>query len=209
MKNGKKAVFLDKDGTLVENVPYNADPRVMTLLAGAREGLQSLRDGGFQFVVISNQSGVARGYFRERELLRVKRRLRTMFSEIGVPLLGFYYCPHAPDGVLPDYAITCSCRKPAPGLLLDAARRHGIDLSRSWLVGDILDDVEAGHRAGCRSILLQNNHETEWVMTETRVPDFTASDLVEAASIILSAHELSQTAVTEGVYGCTLAQSHR
>ena len=103
-----------------------------------------------------------------------------------VPLGGFYYCPHYPAGTVSRYAIACACRKPAPGMLLRALREHDLDAERSWLVGDILDDVEAGRRAGCRTVLLDNGHETEWVRSPPRTPDLVAADLADAARLILA-----------------------
>ena len=181
-----KAVFLDKDGTLVENVPYNVDPSRMRLARGA-EGLPMLHRAGYRLIVVSNQSGVARGYFAEDALRPVERRLAELLHEAGVPLAGFYYCPHHPKGVVPAYALACACRKPAPGLIAQAAREHRIDLSRSWLVGDILDDVEAGRRAGCRTVLIDNGNETEWLLSAPRRPHHLAPDLAAAARLILGA----------------------
>ena len=178
------AVFLDKDGTLVEDVPYNVDPGRIRLAPGAAEGLRLLHRAGYRLFVVSNQSGVARGYFPERALTAVAERLRHLLAGCAVPLAGFYYCPHHPAGAVEEHAVVCACRKPAPGLLLRAAREHGVDLARSWLVGDILDDVEAGRRAGCRTILVDNGHETEWVLRPERVPHRIASDLLDAARLI-------------------------
>ncbi len=180
----RRAVFLDKDGTLVEDVPYNVDPARIRLTAGAVEGLRALHAAGYRLVVISNQSGVARGYFPEAALAAVEGRLRELLHAAGVPLAGFYYCPHHPHGVVPAYAVACGCRKPAPGLIERAAREHGLDLARSWFVGDILDDVQAGRAAGCTTVLLDNGHETEWVLTPERRPHHTAADLAEAAALI-------------------------
>ena len=181
---GRRAVFLDKDGTLVEDVPYNVDPAQVRLMPGAAEGLRLLVAAGYRLVVVSNQSGVARGYFAEEALAAVETRLRQLLEEVGVCLGGFYYCPHHPQGCVAGYAIACDCRKPQPGLVVRAAQEHGLDLSQSWFVGDILDDVEAGRRAGCRTVFLDNGHETEWVMTPERQPHFTAPDLIAAARII-------------------------
>ncbi len=183
------AVFLDKDGTLVEDVPYNVDPSRIRLATGVAEGVRRLHTMGYKLVVISNQSGVARGYFPEEALIAVEERLRDLLGKLDVPLSGFYYCPHHPDGSVRAYASACDCRKPKPGMLLNAAQEHGIDLAHSWLVGDILDDVEAGRRAGCRTILVDNGHETEWRTSRDRTPDRLAADLVEAAHIILSVSE--------------------
>jgi D-glycero-D-manno-heptose 1,7-bisphosphate phosphatase len=187
MDDRRAAVFLDKDGTLVVDVPYNVAPERICLTDGALEGLQALHAGGYLLIVVSNQSGVARGLFQERALGAVEMKLRVLFGADRVPLAGFYYCPHHPDGSVERYAIDCRCRKPAAGMLSQAAREHGIDLTRSWLVGDILHDIEAGRRAGCRTVLLDVGHETEWDLTPDRVPHHTADDLAEAARVILAA----------------------
>jgi histidinol-phosphate phosphatase family protein len=131
--------------------------------------------------VISNQSGVARGLFAEEALEGVRGRLRQLLADVGVPLDGFFYCPHHPEGNVPRYAVTCGCRKPEPGMILAAAREHGIVLDHSWFIGDILDDVEAGRRAGCRTALIDNGNETEWRRSPLRTPDLVAADLAEAA----------------------------
>jgi D-glycero-D-manno-heptose 1,7-bisphosphate phosphatase len=182
----QRAVFLDKDGTLIEEVPYNVDPALIRFLPGTADGLCALHAAGFRLIVVSNQSGVAHGYFAEEALAAVEARLRDLFAAAGVPLAGFYYCPHHPDGSVPEYAVSCVCRKPFPGLILRAAREHGIDRARSWFVGDILHDIEAGHRAGCRAILIANGNETVWERSPARTPDALAADLAEAAGIIIS-----------------------
>lgn len=179
-----RAVFLDKDGTLIEDVPYNIDPERIRLTPGAAEGLYLLHVAGYRLIVISNQSGVARGYFPEKALRAVEGRVRELLAEFEVPLTAFYYCPHHPAGVVPRYSMACDCRKPAPGLLLRAAREHNIDLAQSWLIGDILDDIEAGRRAGCATVLLDNGHETEWALSRDRLPHHLTSDLAAAALLI-------------------------
>ncbi len=179
-----RAVFLDKDGTLIEDVPYNVNPDLMRLTSGAVEGLRSLHAAGYKLIIISNQSGVARGYFPEEALLAVEARSRQMLAEMGVVLTGFYYCPHHPDGPVPGYNINCCCRKPEPGLILDAAKEHDIDLASSWFIGDILNDVEAGRRAGCKTVLIDNGNETEWILSPLRLPHYIAADLADAARII-------------------------
>ena len=185
-----QAIFLDKDGTLIEDVPNNVDVEKIKLTPGAIEGLQLLSKAGYKLIVITNQSGVARGYFPESALFGVEKKLRQLLREEGIPLAGFYYCPHRPDGLIMEFAIACECRKPAPGLLLRAASEHHIDLLNSWFVGDILNDVEAGRRAGCKTILLDNGNETEWQLSAQRTPHYIVTDLVKAAQQILSASRL-------------------
>jgi histidinol-phosphate phosphatase family protein len=181
------AIFLDKDGTLIEDVPYNVDPDLIRLAPGAAEGLKALHANGRRLVVVSNQSGIARGMFPREALAGVELRLRQLLAEVGVPLAGFYYCPHHPEGTVPEYAVACDCRKPEPGMILRASRELGIDPAGAWFVGDILDDVEAGRRAGCRTVLIDNGNETVWRPGRLRRPHLIAADLAEAARLILSA----------------------
>ena len=170
-----KAVFLDKDGTLVENIPYNVDPARIRLASGAEEALRRIAEAGYRVIVVSNQPGVALGLFAERELQSMQRHLAEL-----VPLTAFYYCPHAPQA-------GCRCRKPQSGMLLQAAADHGVELRQSWMVGDILDDVEAGRRAGCRTVLVDNGNETEWQMSAERAPHAKVKGLLEAADLICGA----------------------
>ena len=184
----RRAAFIDKDGTLLEDVPYNVDPAKMRLVPCAEEALPAMRAAGFEIVIVSNQSGVARGLFEESALAGVEARLRDMLAEVGVPLAAFLYCPHHPDGRDARYAVSCSCRKPAPGMIKRAAREHGFDAGASWRVGDILDDVEAGRRAGCRTVLLDSAHETLWERRPNREPHYVARDFAHAADIITGAY---------------------
>jgi D-glycero-D-manno-heptose 1,7-bisphosphate phosphatase len=149
---GRAAVFIDKDGTLVDEVPGNVDPALLRLRPGAAQALAALSERGFALLVATNESGLARGSYTRAQFARLQAALEKQLREAaGVELLDFLVCPHAPGA---DGGPSCLCRKPAPGLLLRAARRHDIDLSRSWMLGDTLEDVEAGHRAGCRALLL-------------------------------------------------------
>ncbi len=182
-----RAVFLDKDGTLIEDVPYNVDVARIRLMPGALSGLRALAAAGFELIVVSNQSGVARGLFAEDALLRVELRIFELASPAGITFAGFYWCPHHPEGTIARYAIGCNCRKPAPGLLYRAAADLGIDLGASWMVGDILNDVEAGRRAGCRTVLVDNGGETEWIVSSLRRPDYIVSNLEQAAAAIAGA----------------------
>lgn len=167
-------MFLDKDGTLVENIPYNFDPSQIRLTKGAGEGLRLLSAFGFEIVTVTNQPGIALGYGTDLELKAVRCRIEELLLAEGVYLSGFYYCPHLA-------AAGCQCRKPNPGLIERIAVERCVSLSQSWAIGDILDDVEAGKRAGCRCVLLDNGNETEWVRNQWREPDFVARDLLAAA----------------------------
>jgi D-glycero-D-manno-heptose 1,7-bisphosphate phosphatase len=179
------AVFLDKDGTLLDDMPNNVDPSLMRFAPGAREALALLAGHPVVLFVVSNQSGVALGKFDAAALNKVEAELHRMCANCGAMLSGVYWCPHHPRGSVAQYAAVCDCRKPAPGMLLQAAREHRLDLARSWFIGDILDDVETGSRAGCRKVLLDNGHETDWLDGEYRVPTACAADLHEAARIVL------------------------
>ncbi|CAL8480697.1 D-glycero-alpha-D-manno-heptose-1,7-bisphosphate 7-phosphatase [Caballeronia sp. S22] len=187
MKSLRPAIFIDKDGTLLDDLPWNVDPRRMRLAPGTFDALRVFAWLGVPLFVISNQSGVALGKFTREALDPVEARLRALVKEAGAELAGVYWCPHHPQGIVPAYTRRCECRKPAPGMLLRAAREHGIDLARSWFIGDMLDDVEAGHRAGCRSVLVDNGNETEWLAGAGREPDIVVKDLHEAARAIVEA----------------------
>lgn len=179
-----KAVFLDKDGTLIEDVPYNVRREWIRLMPGAARGLRTLHAAGYALFVISNQPGVAFNYFSESALDAVSAELARLLKDAGATLTGFYYCPHHPAGRVPAYTRSCECRKPGAALLRRAAVEHGVTLAASWFIGDILDDVEAGRRAGCRTVLLDNGHETEWRTGPLRRPHFIVPDLPTAANII-------------------------
>ena len=178
-----RAVFIDKDGTLVENVPYNVDPALLRLTPNALEGLRLLQAAGYRLIVVTNQPGIAYGWFGLGELENLSRGLTGLLAAGGVALDGFFFCPHSPT---PPGERGCPCRKPAPGLLQQAAQVHRLNLAECWMVGDILDDIEAGRRSDCRTVLLDVGNETEWKASPLRVPHHRVGDLREAASAILA-----------------------
>jgi D-glycero-D-manno-heptose 1,7-bisphosphate phosphatase len=180
----RKAVFIDKDGTLIPDIPYNIDPEKITIDKEVTEALRLLREEGFLLIVISNQPGVAKGYFEEKDLENVWNKISLLLQKNNLAIDAFYYCPHEPHGKVEVYSIQCDCRKPLPGMILKAASELKIDLSESWMIGDILNDVEAGNRAGCSTILIDTGSETEWIINEIRTPDFIAGNLLEAAAHI-------------------------
>lgn len=176
MKRGK-AVFIDKDGTLIHDEPYNVDPGQVRLTAGAGLALRALKLAGHKLIIISNQPGIADKRFKAQDLLAIDRCIQTLLAPYGATIDAFYYCPHGPeDG--------CQCRKPRPGMILRAAEEHEVDPRQSWMIGDILHDVEAGNRAGCHTIHLDNGNETEWVKGDYRQPEHSVKALAEAAVII-------------------------
>jgi len=153
------AIFLDRDGTLIADVGYVRHPDDVRLLPGAADALKRFRDLGFRLVVVSNQSGVARGLFTDQQLQEIHQRLEQVLASDGVRLDAAYYCPYlpGPEAVVESYRRDSELRKPRPGMLLKAAQEHGLDLAGSWMIGDSPRDVEAGRRAGCRTILLSAN----------------------------------------------------
>lgn len=175
-----KAVFLDKDGTLVRNVPYDVNPAHISLLEGVAPALQRFSAAGYRLIVITNQPGLSLGKFSEPELAHYLAGLSKLLRNEGIEISRFYWCPHGPSS-------DCSCRKPGSALFFRAASEIQVTLEGSWMVGDILDDIEAGKKAGCRSILINNGNETEWrIDSENRIPDLICRGLEEASSFIQS-----------------------
>jgi D-glycero-D-manno-heptose 1,7-bisphosphate phosphatase len=164
----RAAVFLDRDGTLIEDVGYLSEPGSIAFLDGAVDALQALRELGFALVLVSNQSGIARGLISVQQAEAVHRRFAADLEAEGIDLDAVRYCPHGPDA-------GCPCRKPLPGLIVDAAKELGIELDRSFVVGDKATDVEAGRRAGCRTIQLGRDDGD---------PDFSALDWPAAVDFI-------------------------
>lgn len=181
------AIFIDKDGTLIPDLAYNVDPERISLHPFAARGLRLLQARGYALFMVSNQSGVARGMFDESAMHPMTRRIDTLLAREQVALSGYYFCPHHPEGTVAPYAIECECRKPLPGLIHRAAAEHGIDLSRSWMIGDILNDVESGRRAGCKTVMISSGNETEWQLSPLRRPHVITFNLFRAAEAILLA----------------------
>jgi D-glycero-D-manno-heptose 1,7-bisphosphate phosphatase len=180
----RAAVFVDKDGTLIEDVPYNTNPARVRFTPNALCGLQQLARCNFALFIATNQPGLADGRIAwpAFDALRahIDQRLR---DDAAIVLDGWCVCPHAPASAS---TVACACRKPAPGLLCGAAAAHDIDLARSWMVGDILDDIEAGRRAGCSTVLLDVGNETVWHVTPQREPHHRCTDLGAAAAWIVA-----------------------
>jgi D-glycero-D-manno-heptose 1,7-bisphosphate phosphatase len=164
------AIFLDRDGTLMEEVGYCADPAQVRVFPGVSEALQGLHDAGYLLILITNQSGIGRGYFTDADYRAVQAEFERKIQPARLD--GVYYCPDETPSV---------CRKPSPGMLLEAAREHSIDLTRSYMVGDKTSDIEAGQAAGCRTILVQTGYGSEQAGVQ---PTFTVADFTEVVLLI-------------------------
>lgn len=187
----RRAVFIDRDGTLIKDIPYNSNPSLITLEYYAAEMLQILKQRNFLNIIISNQSGIAKGFFTADDVNKMHEEIQQKLLADNVQLDAFYFCPHFSEGAIKEFAIDCECRKPKPGLLYKASQDLNIDLKSSWMIGDILNDVEAGNAAGCKTILIENGNETEWIINPERKPTYIAKDLEQTTKFILK-HELEQ-----------------
>ena len=179
-----KAVFLDRDNTLIEDPGYINHPNQVELLGGVGSALSDMRDMGYKLVIVTNQSGVARGIVTEEVLADIHERLLKLLRKEGVFLDAIYYCPFHPDGVIEKYRIESDLRKPGPGMLFMAAEEMDIDLEQSWMIGDSYRDIEAGKNAGCRTILIKSPTNPAIKEYTDPEPDGTAVNMKEAANII-------------------------
>ena len=181
------AVFLDRDGTIIEEVNYLSRLDQLRLLDGAGPAIARLNRLKLPVIVVSNQSGIARGYFDEEFVRRSHRRLQELLRPYGARIDDFFFCPHHPDHGQPPYRRVCDCRKPAPGLLQAAAARHGLDLEKSFVVGDKACDLELAARVGARGILVLTGYGAETAAAAAKnhlAPAFTGPGLAEAVAWI-------------------------
>ena len=190
---GAKAVFLDRDGVLVEERGVLVRPDDIRIFPGVAGALARLKAAGFLLPVVSNQAGVARGLMTEADVQAVNARLAALLQDAGVPLDGVYYCPHHPEHGPPEYRRACDCRKPAPGMVDRAVRELQVDPSRSVIIGDHLTDAEvARHFPGMRGVLLLTGHGTsqlEKLRAGEATPDHVAADLAAAVQWLLAEAE--------------------
>ena len=179
-----KAIFLDRDDTLIQDPGYIDSPEQVKLLDGAAEALAELSSMGYKLVVVSNQSAVARGLVTKKVLDKIHERLEELLMEKGVRLDGIYYCPYHVDGVVEKYRKESLDRKPNPGMLLKASEEMDIDRSNSWMIGDKDHDVEAGQQAGCKTILIDHPVHDQKPVEFNSNPDYKAVNMKEAVNII-------------------------
>ncbi len=179
-----KAVFLDRDDTIIADPGYINDPAQVKLLPGVTTALKELHNLGFKLIVITNQSGIARGILSEQQLDAIHKRLKQLLSYESVYLDGIYYCPYHPEGTIAKYTKESDLRKPNSGMILKAAEEMKINLAKSWMIGDSDRDTLAGKTAGCKTILVQPSPSQAEIKYTAHNADFTASNMKEAVNII-------------------------
>jgi len=196
MNNEKKAdkraaVFLDRDGTINEQMGYINHTCRFQLLPGAADAIRKLNDAGIPVVVVSNQSGLARGYFPEELLVAVHEKMNRLLAEAGAHVDGIYYCPHHPEAKEERFRVDCDCRKPKPGLVLQASHEMQLDPKRSFVVGDRWSDIKTAANCGAQSILVRTGYgrgDEQYIGPFQKIqPDYKAEDLLGAVALILKA----------------------
>lgn len=198
--SGKKnrAVFLDRDGTINEEVGYLSRLEELKIYDNAAEAIRLLKEKGFLAVVITNQSGVARGFFSEDFIIKVHNKMNEYLTERGASLDALYYCPHHPRYGNDQYRKECSCRKPQPGLLLKAAEDLNVDLKRSYMIGDMPRDMDIARKVGAKGVMVRTGYGRNVVATSK--PHYIAEDLLDAAKWIiqdLEAQEIQEIGNTD------------
>ena len=184
------AVFLDRDGVITEDPPHYAHRLdQLRIIPGSGQAIQLLNAHNFRVFVISNQSGVARGYYREEDVKIFNDEMERLLAGEGAHIDAIYYCPHHPDAVVECYKMDCDCRKPKPGMIMQAAQKYSIDIPNSFVIGDKWSDIEAGRAAGCKTILVLTGHGKGEYQTTEGPADYYATDLFEAVNkYILKGH---------------------
>ncbi|MFX0072309.1 MAG: D-glycero-beta-D-manno-heptose 1,7-bisphosphate 7-phosphatase [Candidatus Hermodarchaeota archaeon] len=177
MTNKKHAIFLDRDGVINKEVNYLADPAQFEFIPGSIEALKIFKQNGFLLIVITNQAGIARGFFSEETLNQIHNKMKKILNQNGIILDDIFYCPHHPD-----FTGQCDCRKPKPGMILKAQRKYNIDLQASFMVGDTLIDIKTGQAANCKTVLVLTGYgrkERDKILSIK--PDYIFENLLEFA----------------------------
>ncbi len=185
-----QAVFLDRDGTINTDVGYLNHPDQLELIPRSALAIKLLNEAGFKTAVITNQAGIAKGLLQETLLPDIHRRLSALLEKEGARIDRFYYCPHHPEAAVEQYRIECQCRKPFPGMVLQAAAELGLDVMHSYVIGDKSCDIELAHNVGARAIMVMTGYGTVELnrLREAHLapPHFTANDLYDAVQWILN-----------------------
>ncbi len=186
------AIFLDRDGTINVEVGYLDSEDKLSILPEAYEAVRRINESGPKAIVVTNQAGVAKGLFSEDFVRRIHEEISTRLSQRGASIDGFYYCPHHPTEGREPYRRVCACRKPEPGLLLQAARDFDIDLARSYMIGDRYRDIETAHRVGAKGVLVLTGYGQDLLQeagpdaaNAHNAPDYIAADILAAVNWIL------------------------
>ena len=181
-----KAVFLDRDGVITQEPPqYTHKLSQLAFIPKSADAIRLLNENGFMVITVSNQSGIARGYYQEEDVILFNRAMKENLAKEGAYINVIYYCPHHPEAKIERYRVDCDCRKPKPGMLIRAEKELNIDLKQSFIVGDKLSDIEAGERAGCITVMVRTGHGVEELKSNQIECDYIADDLYDAVEHIL------------------------
>ena len=194
-----RAVFLDRDGVITREPPYYAHKvSQLRLISRAAEAIRLLNENGFLVIIASNQAGIARGYYHEEDMISFNQAMKEKLIEDGAYIDAIYYCPHHPDEGIGEFRVDCDCRKPKPGMLTRARKELDINLKKSFMVGDKSSDIEAGKKAGCKTVLVHTGYGEEEIKSNQVECDYIADDLYGAAEYILSLSRKPGTASYKG-----------
>jgi len=181
-----RAVFLDRDGVITQEPPHYAhELSQLELIPKAADAIRLLNENGFVVIVASNQAGIAYGYYQEEDAILFNQAMKEKLAKEGAYIDAIYYCPHHPEAKIERYRVDCNCRKPKPGMLTRAEKELNIDLKQSFIVGDKLSDIEAGERAGCKTIMVRTGYGVEELKSNEIDCDYVANDLYDAVQHIL------------------------
>jgi D-glycero-D-manno-heptose 1,7-bisphosphate phosphatase len=186
----RKAVFLNQIGVFVENPTNNGNSKNLKLVENGVQGLKKLHADGYELILLANHPGVALGHYSEQKVIESGEQIQRLFEKNGIPITAIYFCPHLLDGKVPQYSVNCFCKLPRPGMVFQAAREHDLSLVDSWMIGVSLDDIEAGRKAECNTILINSNGGLdEWNSSPFRRSQFTVPSFSEAVNIVCDAKE--------------------
>ncbi|MGL4788002.1 MAG: D-glycero-beta-D-manno-heptose 1,7-bisphosphate 7-phosphatase, partial [Cetobacterium sp.] len=178
-----KVIFLDRDGTINVEKSYLHKWEDFEFEKNAIEGLKKLKDLGYEFIVVTNQSGIGRGYYTEEDLVTLNNQMTKKLKEFGIEILECFYCPHHPEKGIGKYKVDCNCRKPNPGMLLEGIKKYDVDIENSFMIGDKKGDLEAGKKAGLKSILVLTGYGKK-IEEEVKGNYLIAKDLLEVVTIL-------------------------
>ncbi|MGL4358647.1 MAG: D-glycero-beta-D-manno-heptose 1,7-bisphosphate 7-phosphatase [Cetobacterium sp.] len=179
----RKVIFLDRDGTINVEKSYLHKWEDFEFEKNAIEGLKKLKDLGYEFIVVTNQSGIGRGYYTEEDLVTLNNQMTKKLKEFGIEILECFYCPHHPEKGIGKYKVDCNCRKPNPGMLLEGIKKYDVDIENSFMIGDKKGDLEAGKKAGLKSILVLTGYGKK-IEEEVKGNYLIAKDLLEVVTIL-------------------------